>query len=61
MQFTYMYVLAQDIAGEHVHNVVVTIPVFYSQFEHNMIADTIELSSLCLLTLINDGAAVVVN
>jgi hypoxia up-regulated 1 len=43
------------------HDVIVTIPAFYLQFEHDVITDAVELSGLHLLTLINDGAAVVVN
>jgi hypoxia up-regulated 1 len=53
--------LAQDVAGKHVHYVVVTVPAFYLQFECDAIADAVELSSLHLLTLINNGVAVVVN
>jgi molecular chaperone DnaK (HSP70) len=56
-----MYMLAEDVAGKCMHNVVVTFPVFYSQFECNMITDAVELASLHLLMLINDGMAVVVN
>jgi hypoxia up-regulated 1 len=61
MQFAYVRALAEDAAGEHVHDVVVTVPAFYSQFERDAIADAVELSGLRLLTLINDGAAVAVN
>jgi hypoxia up-regulated 1 len=61
MQFTYMHTLAQDAVGECVHNVIVTIPVFYLQFECDVIADAVKLSSLHLLMLINNGAAVAVN
>ena len=52
---------AEDAAGKHVHDVVVTFLVFYSQFKCNAIADAVELSSLRLLMLINNGVAVVVN
>ena len=61
MQFAYVRALAEDAAGERVHDVVVTVPAFYSQFERDAIADAVELSGLRLLTLINDGAAVAVN
>ena len=61
MQFAYMHALAQDATGEHVHDIIVTVPAFYSQFEHDTITDTIKLSGLRLLMLINDGVAVAVN
>jgi hypoxia up-regulated 1 len=61
MQFAYMHMLAQDAAGKHVYDVVVTVPAFYLQFKRDMITDAIELSSLHLLTLINNGVVVAVN
>ena len=61
MQFAYVRALAEDAAGERVHDVVVTVPPFYAQFERDAIADAVELAGLRLLALVNDGAAVAVN
>lgn len=61
MQFAYVRGLAEDLAGEKVQDVIVTVPPFYSQFERDAIADAVEVSGLRLLALINDGTAVAVN
>ena len=61
MQFAYVRGLAEEAAGERVHDVVVTVPAFYAQFERDAIADAVELAGLRLLALVNDGAAVAVN
>jgi hypoxia up-regulated 1 len=61
MQFAYVRALAEEAAGERVHDVVVTVPAFYAQFERDAIADAVELAGLRLLALVNDGAAVAVN
>lgn len=61
MQFAYIKGLAEDLAGEKVHDVIVTVPAFYSQFERDAVADAIEISGLRTLALINDGTAIAVN
>ena len=63
MQLAYVRSLAVDVvgAGEHVQDVMVTVPAFFSQFECDAIADAIELAGLHLLVLVNDGTTVVVN
>ena len=61
MQLAYVKGLAEDLAGEKVHDVIVTIPPFYSQFERDAIADAIEVADLRTLALINDGTAIAVN
>ncbi|KAG6812912.1 hypothetical protein H0H92_015464 [Tricholoma furcatifolium] len=61
MQFAYVKELAEDVAGEKVRDVVVTVPPFYSQSERDAIVDAIEISGLHTLALINDGTAVALN
>jgi hypoxia up-regulated 1 len=61
MQFAYVKDLAENLAGEKVHDVILTVPPFYSQFERDAVADAIEISGLRTLALINDGTAVAVN
>ncbi|KAI0291592.1 heat shock protein 70 family [Russula brevipes] len=63
MQLAYIRALAVEAAGrgERVQDVVVIVPVFFSQFERDAIADAVELAGLRLLALVNDGAAVAVN
>jgi hypoxia up-regulated 1 len=61
MQLAYVKGLAEDLAGEKVQDVIVTVPPYYSQFERDAVADAIEVSGLRTLALINDGTAVAVN
>lgn len=61
MQFSYIKGLAEDLAGEKVSDVIVTVPPFYSQFERDAVADAIEISGLRTLALIHDGTAIAVN
>lgn len=61
MQFAYIKGLAEDLAGEKVYDVIVTVPAFYSKFERDAVADAIEISGLRTLALINDGTAIAVN
>lgn len=61
MQFSYIKGLAEDLAGEKVTDVIVTVPPFYSQFERDAVADAIEISGLRTLALIHDGTAIAVN
>ncbi|THU97845.1 actin-like ATPase domain-containing protein [Dendrothele bispora CBS 962.96] len=61
MQFSYVKGLAESVAGERVHDTIVTVPPYYSQFERDAVADAIEIAGLRTLALINDGTAVAVN
>ncbi|KAI0651124.1 actin-like ATPase domain-containing protein [Trametes meyenii] len=61
MQFAYVRELAESTAGEKVHDVIVTVPPYYTQFERDAVVDAIEIAGLRTLALINDGAAVAVN
>ncbi len=61
MQFAYVRDLAESTAGEKVHDVIVTVPPYYTQFERDAVVDAIEISGLRTLALINDGTAVAVN
>ena len=61
MQFAYVRDLAESTAGERVHDVIVTVPPYYTQFERDAVVDAIEISGLRTLALINDGTAVAVN
>jgi hypoxia up-regulated 1 len=61
MQFAYVKEVAEGFAGEPVHDVIVTVPPFYSQFERDAVVDAIEIAGLRTLALINDGTAVAVN
>ncbi|KAI0742863.1 actin-like ATPase domain-containing protein [Daedaleopsis nitida] len=61
MQLAYVRDLAESTAGEKVHDVIVTVPPYYTQFERDAVVDAIEMSGLRTLALINDGTAVAVN
>jgi hypoxia up-regulated 1 len=61
MQFAYVRELAESFAGERVHDAIVTVPPFFSQFHRDAVADAIEIAGLRTLALINDGTAVAVN
>ncbi|KAH9851306.1 actin-like ATPase domain-containing protein [Lenzites betulinus] len=61
MQFAYVRDLAESAGGEKVHDVIVTVPPYYTQFERDAVVDAIEVAGLRTLALINDGAAVAVN
>lgn len=61
MQLAYVKGLAEDLAGETVHDVILTVPPYYSQFERDAIADAVEIAGLRTLALINDGTAIAVN
>ncbi|KAG1732638.1 Hsp70 protein-domain-containing protein [Suillus paluster] len=61
MQLSYVKKLAEDLAGEPVNEVILTVPPYFSQFERDSITDAIEIAGLRTLALINDGTAVAVN
>lgn len=61
MQFAYIRELAESVAGEKVHDTIITVPPYYTQFERDAIVDAVEVSGLRTLALINDGTAVAVN
>lgn len=61
MKFAYIKQLAENVAGEKVTDVIVTVPPYFSQFERDAIVDSIEIAGLKTLALINDGTAVAVN
>ncbi|KAG6369740.1 Hsp70 protein-domain-containing protein [Boletus reticuloceps] len=60
MQLSYVKQLAES-HGEHVHDVVLTVPPHYTQFERDAIVDAVEIAGMKTLMLINDGTAVAVN
>ncbi|KAF8547314.1 actin-like ATPase domain-containing protein [Imleria badia] len=61
MQLSYVKQLAESLAGEPVHDVVLTVPPHYTQFERDAVVDAVEIAGMRTLTLINDGTAVAVN
>jgi len=61
MQLSYVKKLAEDLAGETVNEVILTVPPYFSQFERDSVADAIEIAGLKTLALVNDGTAVAVN
>ncbi|KAG2078423.1 actin-like ATPase domain-containing protein [Suillus decipiens] len=61
MQLSYIKKLAEDLAGEPVNEVVLTVPPYFSQLERDSITDSIEIAGLRTLVLVNDGTAVAVN
>ncbi|KAG6333862.1 hypothetical protein ID866_5225 [Astraeus odoratus] len=61
MQLSYVKQLAEDVAGEPVQDVIITVPPYYTQFERDAVVDAVEIAGLRTLALINDGTAVAVN
>ncbi|SCV73166.1 BQ2448_7091 [Microbotryum intermedium] len=57
MQFTNTRELAEEVAGEFVKDVVVTVPVWWTQSERQAVIDALELAGLRSVGLINDGTA----
>lgn len=61
MQLAYVKQLAESLAGEPVHDVILTVPSHYTQFERDAVVDAVEIAGMRTLTLVNDGTAVAVN
>ncbi|KAJ8582404.1 hypothetical protein M405DRAFT_885320 [Rhizopogon salebrosus TDB-379] len=62
MQLSYVKKLAEDLAGESVNEVILTVPPYkFEQFEQDSVADAIEIAGLKTLALVNDGTVVAVN
>ncbi|OCH90865.1 actin-like ATPase domain-containing protein [Obba rivulosa] len=61
MQFAYVRELAESLAGERVHDVIVTVPPYYTQFERDAVVDAVEIAGMRTLALVHDGTAVAVN
>lgn len=61
MQFAYIRELAQDLGGDAVHDVVLSVPPYFSQHERQAVIDAITIAGMRPLALINDGTAVAVN
>ncbi|EIW76821.1 actin-like ATPase domain-containing protein [Coniophora puteana RWD-64-598 SS2] len=61
MQLGYVKALAEALAGEPVHDAVLAVPPFYTQFERDAVADALAIAGLRTLALVNDGTAVAVN
>lgn len=61
MQLSYIKKLAEDLAGEPVNEVILTVPPYFSQLERDSITDAIEIAGLRTLALVHDGTAVAVN
>lgn len=61
MQLSYVKDLGESVGGEKVHDVVIAVPPFFTQFERDAVADAVEIAGMRMLALINDGTAVAVN
>ena len=61
MQLAYVKDLAESAGGEKVHDVILTVPPFYSQFERDAVVDAMEIAGMRTLALVNDGTAVGIN
>lgn len=61
MQLAYVKQLAENLAGEPVQDVILTVPPHYTQFERDAVVDAVEIAGMRTLALINDGTAVAVN
>ncbi|KDE04159.1 hypothetical protein MVLG_05384 [Microbotryum lychnidis-dioicae p1A1 Lamole] len=61
MQFTNTRELAEEVAGEFVKDVVVTVPAWWTQSERQAVIDALDLAGLRSIGLINDGTAAAVN
>ncbi|KAJ8591291.1 actin-like ATPase domain-containing protein, partial [Rhizopogon salebrosus TDB-379] len=59
MQVSYVKKLAEELAGESVNEVILTVPPYFSQFERDSVVDAIEIAGLKTLALVNDGIATV--
>jgi molecular chaperone DnaK (HSP70) len=59
MQVSYVKKLAEELAGESVNEVILTVPPYFSQFERDSVVDAIEIAGLKTLALVNHGIATV--
>lgn len=57
MQLTYAKEMADEVAGENVRDVVMTVPGWFGQSERAAVLDAIELAGLRSIGLVNDGTA----
>lgn len=57
MQLTYAKEMADEVAGESVRDVVVTVPGWFGQSERQAVLDATELAGLRCIGLVNDGTA----
>lgn len=57
MQFGYAKEMAEEVAGETVREVVVTVPGWFGQSERQAVLDAVELAGLRSIGLVNDGTA----
>ncbi|KAG5439545.1 hypothetical protein PCANB_002120 [Pneumocystis canis] len=53
--------LAEEIAGEKIKDVVITIPSYFTEIERHAILDVAEIAGLNVLSLISDGLAIAIN
>lgn len=61
MQLAYIRSLAEDVAGERVTDLVLTVPAFFSHAQRQALLDSAEIAGLKPLALLNDGSAVALN
>ncbi|SCZ94651.1 BZ3500_MvSof-1268-A1-R1_Chr12-3g04022 [Microbotryum saponariae] len=61
MQFTNTRELAEEVVGEFVKDVVVSVPAWWTQSERQAVVDALDLAGLRSIGLINDGTAAAVN
>lgn len=57
MQFSHAKEMAEEVAGEPVREVVVTVPGWFGQGERKAMLDALELAGLRSIGLVNDGTA----
>lgn len=53
--------MAEDIAGQKITDVVITVPSFFTEIERHAILDAAEIAGLSVLSLVNEGYAIALN
>ncbi|KAG4304334.1 hypothetical protein PORY_002309 [Pneumocystis oryctolagi] len=61
MVFENYKMMAEDIAGEKIKDVVLTVPSYFTEIERHALLDSAEVAGLNVISLVNDGLAIAIN
>ncbi|CCJ28782.1 unnamed protein product [Pneumocystis jirovecii] len=53
--------MAEDIVGEEIKDVVLTVPSYFTDTERYVLLDSAEIAGLNVISLVNDGLAIAIN
>ncbi|KTW27408.1 hypothetical protein T552_02387 [Pneumocystis carinii B80] len=53
--------MAEDVVGEKITDVVITVPSFFTEIERHAVLDAAEIAGLKVISLVNEGYAIAIN